>query len=53
MAGDVLSGNMAMQMAEKEGIKIRTSHPRGYRPRAKAPAEESADLVAAVPLYQR
>jgi len=52
-AGDVLSGNMAMQMAEKEGIRVRRllTHE-DIAPGAKAPAEEKRGLVGCVPLYK-
>ena len=52
-AGDVLSGNMAMQMAEKENIKVKQllTHE-DIAPGANAPAEDKRGLVGCVPLYK-
>lgn len=52
-AGDVLSGNMAMEMAVKEGIKVRMvlTHE-DIAPGADAPAEDRRGLVGCVPLYK-
>lgn len=52
-AGDVLTGNIAMQMAEKEGISVKKllTHE-DIAPGAKAPAEEKRGLVGCVPLYK-
>ena len=52
-AGDVMSGNMALEMAQKEGIKIRMilTHE-DIAPGADAPAEDKRGLVGCVPLYK-
>src|SRR5512137_459561 len=50
-AGDVLSANMAMEMADKEGIRYRQvlTHE-DIAPGANAPAEDRRGLVGAIPL---
>jgi phosphoenolpyruvate---glycerone phosphotransferase subunit DhaK len=52
-AGDVLSANMAMEMADKEGIryKLLLTHE-DIAPGADAPAEDKRGLVGAIPLYK-
>lgn len=52
-AGDVLSGDMAMEMAEKEGIKLKKilTHE-DIAPGADAPAEDKRGLVGCIPLYK-
>jgi len=52
-AGDVMSANMAMEMAEKEGIKVRMilTHE-DIAPGANAPIEDRRGLVGCVPLYK-
>jgi len=52
-AGDVLSGNMAMQMAKKEGLNVRMllTHE-DIAPGADSPAEDRRGLVGCVPLYK-
>ncbi len=52
-AGDVLSGNMAMQMAEKEGLNVRMllTHE-DIAPGANVPDEDRRGLVGCVPLYK-
>jgi dihydroxyacetone kinase-like protein len=52
-AGDVMSGNMAMDMAEKDGIKVRKvlTHE-DIAPGADAPAEDRRGLVGCIPLYK-
>ncbi len=52
-AGDVMSANMAMQMAEKEGLKVKMllTHE-DIAPGIDAPAEDRRGLVGCVPLYK-
>jgi phosphoenolpyruvate---glycerone phosphotransferase subunit DhaK len=52
-AGDVLSANMAAEMADKEGIryKMLLTHE-DIAPGAAAPAEDRRGLVGAIPLYK-
>ena len=51
--GDVLSANMAEQMAEKEGIKVkRILTHEDIAPGADAPIENRRGLVGCVPLYK-
>ncbi|MEI6807476.1 MAG: dihydroxyacetone kinase subunit DhaK [bacterium] len=52
-AGDVMSGNMAMEMALKEGIKVKMllTHE-DIAPGANAPAEDRRGLVGCVSLYK-
>ncbi len=52
-AGDVLSGNMAMQMAEKEGIKVKMllTHE-DIAPGADTPAEDRRGLVGCLSVYK-
>jgi dihydroxyacetone kinase-like protein len=52
-AGDVMSANMAMEMADKEGIKYKMilTHE-DIAPGASAPAEDRRGLVGCVPLYK-
>jgi dihydroxyacetone kinase-like protein len=52
-AGDVMSGNMAMQMAEKEGIKARMllTHE-DIAPGANAPEEDRRGLVGCLSVYK-
>src|SRR5210317_1481143 len=52
-AGDVMSANMAMEMAEKEGIKVKMllTHE-DIAPGADAPAEDRRGLVGCIPLYK-
>jgi len=52
-AGDVLSGNMAMEMAEKEGIKLKKilTHE-DIAPGADAPDDDKRGLVGCIPLYK-
>ena len=52
-AGDVLSANMAMQMAVKEGIRhqMLLTHE-DIAPGANAPAEDRRGLVGCIPLYK-
>ena len=52
-AGDVMSANMAMEMAEKEGIKVRMllTHE-DIAPGADTPDEDRRGLVGCVPLYK-
>ena len=52
-AGDVMSGNMAMEMARKEGIKVKMllTHE-DIAPGANAPAEDRRGLVGCIPLYK-
>lgn len=52
-AGDVMSGNMAVEMARQEGIKIRMilTHE-DIAPGANAPAEDRRGLVGCVSLYK-
>ncbi len=51
--GDVMSGNMAMEAAEKEGIKIKMilTHE-DIAPGADLPAEKKRGLVGCIPLYK-
>ncbi|MCX6914798.1 MAG: dihydroxyacetone kinase subunit DhaK [Verrucomicrobia bacterium] len=52
-AGDVMSANMAMEMAAKEGIpfKMLLTHE-DIAPGANAPAEDRRGLVGCIPLYK-
>ena len=52
-AGDVMSGNMAMEMARQEGIKVRMilTHE-DIAPGANAPAQERRGLVGCISLYK-
>jgi phosphoenolpyruvate---glycerone phosphotransferase subunit DhaK len=52
-AGDVMSANMAMEMANKEGIryKMLLTHE-DIAPGADAPAEDRRGLVGAIPVYK-
>lgn len=52
-AGDVLSGNMAMEMATKEGLNVKTilTHE-DIAPGANTPAEDRRGLVGCIPLYK-
>jgi len=52
-AGDVLSANMAAEMADREGIKYKMllTHE-DIAPGAGAPAEERRGLVGCIPLYK-
>ena len=52
-AGDVMSANMAMEMADKEGInyKMLLTHE-DIAPGANAPAEDRRGLVGCIPLYK-
>jgi dihydroxyacetone kinase-like protein len=52
-AGDVMSANMAMQMATKAGLKVRMllTHE-DIAPGADAPADQRRGLVGCVPLYK-
>ena len=52
-AGDVLSANMAAEMADKEGIKYKMllTHE-DIAPGANAPAEDRRGLVGCIPLYK-
>lgn len=52
-AGDVMSGNMAMKMAEKEGIKVKMllTHE-DIAPGADAPIEDRRGLVGCLPVYK-
>lgn len=52
-AGDVMSANMAMEMANQEGIKYRMllTHE-DIAPGAQAPAEDRRGLVGCIPLYK-
>jgi phosphoenolpyruvate---glycerone phosphotransferase subunit DhaK len=52
-AGDVLSANMAAEMADKEGIKYRmlVTHE-DIAPGASAPAEDRRGLAGCIPLYK-
>ena len=52
-AGDVMSANMAMEMAEKEGLNVRMilTHE-DIAPGADAPAEDKRGLVGCIPLYK-
>jgi dihydroxyacetone kinase-like protein len=52
-AGDVMSGNMAMQMAEKEGIKVKMllTHE-DIAPGATAPIEDRRGLVGCLTVYK-
>lgn len=52
-AGDVMSANMAMEMAAKEGIpfKMLLTHE-DIAPGARAPAEDRRGLVGCIPLYK-
>jgi len=52
-AGDVMAGNIAMQMAQKAGIKVKkiTTHE-DIAPGANMPAEDKRGLVGCIPLYK-
>ncbi len=52
-AGDVMSANMAMEMADKEGIryKLLLTHE-DIAPGADAPASDRRGLVGCIPLYK-
>ncbi len=52
-AGDVLSANMAMEMANKEGIRYKMvlTHE-DIAPGADAPAQDRRGLVGCIPLYK-
>lgn len=52
-AGDVLNGNLALQMAEKQKLKLRKilTHE-DIAPGANAPASERRGLVGCVPLFK-
>ncbi len=52
-AGDVMSANMAMQMAKKEGLNVKMllTHE-DIAPGLDAPAEDRRGLVGCVPLYK-
>lgn len=52
-AGDVMSANMAMEMAEKEGIKVKMvlTHE-DIAPGLDTPIEDRRGLVGCVPLYK-
>jgi dihydroxyacetone kinase-like protein len=52
-AGDVLSANMAAEMANKEGIRFKMllTHE-DIAPGAQAPAEDRRGLVGCIPLYK-
>lgn len=52
-AGDVMSGNMAMEMAEAEGIKVKMilTHE-DIAPGADAPIEDRRGLAGCIPLYK-
>jgi dihydroxyacetone kinase-like protein len=52
-AGDVMSANMAAEMADKEGIryKMLLTHE-DIAPGAQAPAEDRRGLVGCIPLYK-
>ena len=52
-AGDVMSGNMAMEMAQQEGIKVRMILPHeDIAPGAQAPSADRRGLVGCIPLYK-
>ena len=52
-AGDVLSANMAAQMAEREGIRyLKVLTHEDIAPGASAPAEDRRGLVGCIPLYK-
>jgi len=52
-AGDVMSANMAMEMARKQGLNAKTilTHE-DIAPGASAPAEDRRGLVGCIPLYK-
>lgn len=52
-AGDVMSGNMALEMAQEEGIKVRmiVTHE-DIAPGANAPVEDRRGLAGCIPLYK-
>jgi dihydroxyacetone kinase-like protein len=52
-SGDIMSGNMALQMAEKEGVKVRKliTHE-DIAPGADAPAEDRRGLVGCLAVYK-
>jgi dihydroxyacetone kinase-like protein len=52
-AGDVMSANLAMQMAKKEGLKVRMilTHE-DIAPGADAPADQRRGLAGCIPLYK-
>lgn len=52
-AGDVMSANIAMEMADKEGIKYKMINTHeDIAPGADAPAEDRRGLVGCIPLYK-
>jgi dihydroxyacetone kinase-like protein len=52
-AGDVLSANMASEMAEQEGIRhLKLLTHEDIAPGASAPAEDRRGLVGCIPLYK-
>jgi len=52
-AGDVMSANMAMEMAEEEGIKVKMILTReDIAPGADAPVEDRRGLAGCIPLYK-
>ncbi len=52
-AGDVMSANIALEMAKKQGLNVRTllTHE-DIAPGANAPASERRGLVGCIPLYK-
>ena len=52
-AGDVMSGNMALEMAQKEGLNVKMilTHE-DIAPGIDAPAEDKRGLVGCIPLYK-
>src|SRR5208283_539361 len=52
-AGDVMSANIAMEMAKKQGLNVRTllTHE-DIAPGSNAPASERRGLVGCIPLYK-
>ncbi len=52
-AGDVMSANMAMEMADKEGIKYKMINTHeDIAPGADTPAEDRRGMVGCIPLYK-
>lgn len=52
-AGDVMSANIAMEMADQDGIKYKlTTTHEDIAPGADAPAEDKRGLVGCIPLYK-
>ena len=52
-AGDVMSANMAMEMAEKEGLNVKVINTHeDIAPGADTPIEDRLGLVGCVPLYK-